>query len=531
MGKVGSFVKNHAGVIGSVIGSVVPGVGTAIGGAIGGLVQGAGKAKPGAAAAGTGAATGGQGGIPGAVGLGKYTAGQAPVDETKFQPSQQSKDFYTGLNDRLQNANGAAPQVTAAQTAPIERATANTAAGPTQWNAAQLDPKTLGLSNGATSAAPAGNSEFAGVNMNDLAGHGAQGAGASAGHADAATIDKTDSNEIRAKQVAFADKLAAEEGGIASDALTRSLRQSTDRGLAAQMAMANSARGNAGLNQRNAANNMARVSQQGAQTGLDAFANERAAARGALSSNLQATRGVDAQLATDQAGFQNAASIANAGNDTQASIATANNMTNAGISNADAFSRALMQNSSLATQNNQFNTGQANDMSKFNAGQTNSFNMNRDDLLSRVGLSNTDAQNQAQNQFQNLNQNNLQFNAGQQNNMSQFNAGQQNNNNQFNTNLQQQGNLANQSAQLQQTGLNQQQQQFLLGLQNNSNQFDASQGMSGQQLLSNNFNNAQNINAQQYTNQQQNKGNFLSKLASGVGSIAGGLVKKKLGVG
>ena len=508
MGKVGSFLKKNAGVIGMGVGSLIPGVGTAFGGAIGGAIQGAGK------------------GASNAMGLGKFDAKQAPVDRTAFQENQRSQQFYNDLSQRLGNVNQQAPTVTGQQLSPNERAAAERAAGPEKWTAAQLDPSTLGLTGGAVTAQGGGSSTFRGVDIDQLRGNQAVGAAATAGLANAARIDKTDSNEVRQRQMAFMDRLIAEEGGIASDALTRSLRQTTDRGLAAQMAMANSARGNAALNQRNAANNMTRVSQQGAQTALDAFAQERGAARAALSSNMQATRAVDADLAAQQAGFENAVEMANAQNQTQASIATANNMTQAGMSNADAFARALMQNSSLETQNNQFNLGQANDMSRFNAGQQNTFNMNQNDLLTRVGLANTGAQNDAMSQFQNLLQNSNQFNAGQMNDMSRFNAGQTNQTNLNQAQLNQQANLANQAAAMQQAGLNQSQIQFLLGLQQQQNQFAANQGMTLQQLLSNNFNAAQGINATQTMNQQQRQGDFIGKLGQGIATFAGQMMNR-----
>lgn len=500
MGKVGGALKK----IGSI---AAPIVGTALGGPVGGMIGGA-----------IGGALGG--GAKNAMGLGKFDAKQAPVDMNAFKENERSTQFYNDLGNRLNNVNAQAPQVTGAQLAPNERATAERAAGPTQWNAAQLDPKSLGLTGGATAATAAGPSTFTGIDLSQLTGNRATGGTATAAQAQAARIDQTRSDEVRQRQMNFMDRLIAEEGGIASDALTRSLRQTTDRGLAAQAALLNTSRGNAALNARNAANTMARVSQQGAQTALDAFANERAAARAALSQNMAATRGVDADLAAQQAGFENAAALENAQLATQASIASAQNQTQAGISNADAFARALMQNSQLATQNNQFNVGQQNEMSRFNAGQTNQFNMNQNDLLTRVGLANTAAQNEAMSQFQNLNQQSNQFNAGQANQLSQFNAGQTNQMNQNQAQLNQQANLANQAAQLQQAGLNQSQIQFLLGLQQQQNQFGQNLGVQGQQLLSNNFNNMQNINAAQFQNQQQRQGDFIGKLGQGLGTLA-----------
>jgi hypothetical protein len=505
MGKtVGGFMKRNAGAIGTGLGAIGgafvgnPMLGAKIGGAVGGAVQGGSNA----------------------MGLGRFDAKQAPVDPKAFQESERSTQFYNDLQSRLGQTNQQAPTVTGQQLAPNERATVERSAGPTQWNAAQLDPKSLGLTNTARTATAAGPSTFEGVDLNQLQRNQAQGAAATAASATAAEIDQARSDEIRARQMGFTDRLIAEEGGIASDALTRSLRQTTDRGLAAQAALMNSGRGNAGLNQRTAANAMARVSQQGAQTALDAFAAERAAARGALSQNMAATRGVDADLAAQQAGFENAAALENAQLATQASIATAQNQTQAGMSNADAFARALMQNSQLGTQNNQFNVGQSNEMSRFNTGQQNQFGIQQNDILTRIGLANTGAQNDALSQFQNLNQQSNIFNAGQANQLNQFNAGQQNQMNQNQAQLNQQANLANQSAAMQQAGLNQSQIQFLLGLQQQQNQFGANQGMTLQQLMSNNFNAAQGINATQFMNQQQRQGDFIGKLGQGLGALA-----------
>ncbi len=121
-----------------------------------------------------------------------------------------------------------------------------------------------------------------------------------------AAIDQGASNEIRQRQMTLADQLAAQAAGQGPSLAQAQLNQATTRNLAQMAALAASARGGAsgGLGMRGLQAQQASVASQAARDAALARIQEQMQARQQLSGVLDQTRGVDAQLAQQQASIE-----------------------------------------------------------------------------------------------------------------------------------------------------------------------------------------------------------------------------------
>jgi hypothetical protein len=212
----------------------------------------------------------------------------------------------------------------------------------------------------------------------------ASGAGATGGHSVAAVAAPSVKAELakydtqyelaaRANQEKLVQGLQGAIDGTDPSVAAIQLRQSTDRNVANQYALAASARGmDTGLAQRQAMLGAADLNSKAAADAAILRAQEITAARAQMADVLGTQRAGDLQVAgttfnaeqgvnNDFAGAQNTRSnlnaqlenqtgIANAGNDTSASIASANNATNASIASANNLTSANINTAQIQSE-------------------------------------------------------------------------------------------------------------------------------------------------------------------------------------
>jgi len=362
--------------------------------------------------------------------------------------------------------------------APVTTATGTTAQGTTAQagapiQAAHVDP----MSFGGPMSAGAASSGAAALAQAILA--------APAQTYSGAVIDKTASDQMRARQLALADAITAAMNGQGPSVAQQQLQMGLEAGIAQQAALAAAARGqNVGLGQYQAAQNAGNLAAQtNAQAAL-LRAQEIATARGQLGAVLDSTRGADINLASNQANLFNQAGMfsaheVNAGNQFNAGQQNQVGMFNAGQQNENQrLDAQLATNAAIASMQsgNQYNA-QINALAQALAIQNGQWQqdtaLNNANLAQQLAMFNTGQTNQL-----------AMFNTGQTNQLNQFNAGQTNSynqalaqalqqNNQFNTaqtnawntnqaSLNQNVNLANLNAALQTNQLNQQGKNALL---------------------------------------------------------------------
>ena len=219
--------------------------------------------------------------------------------------------------------------------------------------------------------------------------------------AGAAQIDPALQAQIRQSQMGLVSGLEGAIAGKEPSAAEIMLRNATDRNVANQYALAQAATGmNTGLAQRTAMINAADASQQAIMQQALLRAQEIAAARGQLGGVLDSARGADIGLATNQAGLQQQANLANTG------ALNTSTLTQAQLSQQAAIQQAQLQQGA-----SQFNAGQSNDAATANA-----------TLAQQAALANQQASMQAGTQNATLAQQVALANAGAQNQTYQQNA-------------------------------------------------------------------------------------------------------------
>lgn len=279
-----------------------------------------------------------------------------------------------------------------------------------------------------------------------------------------ATVDKTDSNEVRARQLSLADALTSvmNGGGPQSPAAVQ-LQMGLDQALQQQAAIAASSRGqNVGLGQYNAAIQGGQLAGQANQQAAMLKAQETAQARSQLDALLNNTRGADIGLAENQAGLTNTAGMFSAGQINQGNQFNAGQKNNVGMFNADQSNQNQRLDAQLGTQAS---------IASMTSG--NAYNAQMNQLAQALAIQNGQWNQDTNLSNAQLGQQNSQFNAGQANTYdqalaaalqqnNQFNTGQTNTYNQNQASMNQGVNLANLGAQLQTQGLNQQGQNAIL---------------------------------------------------------------------
>jgi len=211
--------------------------------------------------------------------------------------------------------------------------------------AAKLDPvadaeaATMGTVRDATAAqiAPMSQSEIAQIAKTDPV--------------RAAKIERAQEQQVRAQQQTLIGQLQAQSAGEGPSLAGAQLKTAQNRNLAQQLAIAGQSRGgNAALQQRQLQQNMAVSGQELANQSAQARMQEQLSAREQLANVLQTTRGQDTNLATSQAGLEQAAFSQTSAQD------SARNLTQGGIdaqtmlANTAAINNAKIEQSKLNQQ-------------------------------------------------------------------------------------------------------------------------------------------------------------------------------------
>lgn len=214
-----------------------------------------------------------------------------------------------------------APQVAPATVGPAAQATAATATAPTVGPAAQATAATAGKT----------------------------------------AVDQTAANGTRTQQEDAISNLVAAANGTKPSAAELQLKQSTDRAVANQLALASAVQGRSvGGALKQASDQAGAITAQGDSDAAILRAKEQADARAALSSTLQGVRGQDIDVASTDATLGNAVNITNANNATsvgQTNAAGQNTLTG---KQADVSSAAGITNANNATNVSQTNTSETN---------------------------------------------------------------------------------------------------------------------------------------------------------------------------
>lgn len=159
----------------------------------------------------------------------------------------------------------------------------------------------------------------------------------SAGQAAGTMIDPTQQAQFRGQQLALGQQLMDQANGIGPSVAGSQLQQSTEMNLNAALAQAASSRGgNLGAAQYALGNARANIQQQSAMQLAQARIQEQMAARAQLGDVLNAGRGADIGLATNQAGLSQANNQFNAAQ-----------LNQAGATNLGAAIQQRAQNDSL----------------------------------------------------------------------------------------------------------------------------------------------------------------------------------------
>jgi predicted XRE-type DNA-binding protein len=243
--------------------------------------------------------------------------------------------------------------------------------------------------------------------------------------AQAAAIERGDEQGVRASQMALAQALEAQAAGTAPSLAEMQLQRQNEQAVRQQLALAGSQRGmTPAMAQRQAAMNISNLAAEQGARAAEIRIQEQQAARAQLADVLGQTRGLDVNLATQQAQLEQQAALQNASQFNQQATAQAGLTQQAALANQGEFG-----------QTSRFNVGQALQADTANAANA-----------LQAGQFNVTASQNAQ-----------QFNAKAADEMTRFRA---------DAGLRAQ--VANQAAQLQATGMDQAQIARLLGIEQSS---------------------------------------------------------------
>src|SRR5690606_19156442 len=113
------------------------------------------------------------------------------------------------------------------------------------------------------------------------------------------TIDAGPQDQMRARQLALVNQLQAQANGQGPSLAQGQLRQATNRNIQQQAGLALAQGGNQGLMQRQLANQAAMMNQDAAAQSAQLRAQEQLNARAQLAGALEAARGQDIGLASN----------------------------------------------------------------------------------------------------------------------------------------------------------------------------------------------------------------------------------------
>lgn len=256
-----------------------------------------------------------------------------------------------------------------------------------------------------------------------------------------ATIDQGASDQTRGQQETSLAGLRAAATGAVPSAAELQLRQTTDRNVKNQYALAAALQGrSAGGALKQASDATGDLNAQAAADAAVLRANEQAAARTAESNALSGVRGQDIGVATSQAGLTQGAQVQNQNTGVQQNTTAANLEANNKQFNAGLKQAADITNQGAGITQNATQFGADTDLSKYNAG-----------LRQATAV---------QNQNVGVTQNATQFNAATE--ISKLNATLGTDVSKFTASQVQALSLANQDAQLRQRGLDDQRRSVIL---------------------------------------------------------------------
>ena len=528
-------------------------------------------AAPAAPAASVSGSTSGLGltvGSPEWNGTGQFVASPYPINDAAItgDPTQGAasnyglNDIYSGLqndaaNTSLQNYGLNAPQATAAQGTAAQGTAATGAAA--QYQAAQAAAQGYSAAQGTAAQYQAAQAAAQGYSA-ALASQtpAAQGYGYAAQNAGQTGISTAGDAQFMAQQQALANILGTQAAGGGVSPADLQLAQGTQQGIAAQLAVLGSQRGNtnAALAQQQAGNGaLAQQASLDQQMGIQR-ANETLSAQQALGNVLGTARGQSQAYNTAQAGLTQGVNLANQAAQNQAlasNAAQAQQNSQYNVSNIQAIDLANQAAGNTAAQ---FGAGAANTASLANAASLNQAGQFNAGSLNAQTLANQAATDQA-----------AQFTAGAYNTADLANAASLNQAGQFNAGSLNAQTLANQAAENQQTLANQaaaqqtgianlgnaqstdlanlgvasstnlanqssalaaQQQYYnqllaISGAQTGIAQANRSASLANQELQVQQRTAANNVNEQAFNTSANANANFASAIANGVAGLAG----------
>jgi predicted XRE-type DNA-binding protein len=296
--------------------------------------------------------------------------------------------------------------------------------------------------------------------------------------AQAAAIERGDEQGVRASQMALAQALEAQAAGTGPSLAEQQLARQNEQAIKQQLALAGSQRGmTPAMAQRQAAMNIGTLAAEQGARAAELRIQEQQAARAQLADVLGQTRGLDVNIASQQAQLQQQAALQNAAQFNQQASQQAQLEQQAGLANQGEFGQTQRFNVGTALQADTANIANALQASQFNV---------------------------------TAGQNAQQFNAKAADEMARFSA---------DAGLR--ASIANQAAQLQATGMDQAQIARLLGieqaslgavLQSETNKFTAEQArLTGQQA-----------------NQSKSAGNIIGTVGSVVAMMSDERQKKNI---
>jgi hypothetical protein len=184
-----------------------------------------------------------------------------------------------------------------------------------------------------------------------------------------ATIDQGASNETRAQQETSLAGLRAAATGAVPSAAELQLRQTTDRNIKNQYALAAALQGrSAGGALKQASDATGDLDAQAAADAAVLRAKEQSDARNAESAALSGVRGQDIGVATSQAGLTQGAQVQNQNTGVQQNTTAANLQQNNQQFNAGLKQAADITNQGVGVTQNATQFNADTDLSKFNAG-------------------------------------------------------------------------------------------------------------------------------------------------------------------
>jgi hypothetical protein len=254
--------------------------------------------------------------------------------------------------------------------------------------------------------------------------------------AEAAAIQRGDEQGVRASQMALAQALQAQADGTAPSLAEMQLQRQNEQAIKQQLALAGSQRGmTPAMAQRQAAMNIGNLAAEQGARAAELRIQEQQAARAQLADVLGQTRGMDVNLASQQAQLNQQAALQNAAQFNQQAGAQAQ----------------LQQQAALANQ------GEFGQTSRFNVGQALTADTTNAQLAQQASTANASNALQAG-----------QFNVTSGQNAQQFNAKAADEMARFSADAGLRAQIANQAAQLQATGMDQAQIARLLGIEQSS---------------------------------------------------------------